>query len=451
MMKMTKKQRGFVLPLVVVMAVLLSIMGFGLLKLGFYARMQSIRTTAQIVARAAADAGLTKALFEMNKELSIEPSGSSKWWFGNWRSSNIKSSADGVLPCSNANYTYTIEWIARNSEYKITSTGQSGRAKKTVSATVRRTGMFDYPIFATGYAHPKRPKAPKQLPKRPKHPKKGGKLHVKGYNVESYSSNPKILLSGNLQLRTNSHHKTPVRLEKDIIIHGDVITGPGSNPDKVIKMHKDAQITGDRYVAAEVSEPPPAVVPKTLDNQKAKKGKPKKAKKDEDKQGQTISGNVKYDNLTIPEGETWKVVSNCQIYVERDMKLEEGAKLIITENSSLVLYVGEKLEVKKDKEGDAAGIINETQDPTKLTIYGTDTCRKVKLEKNEDFYGAVYAPYAKVEIKDSGDVYGALVGWDVKLKRKKGEENGNFYFDEALRSSKENVRFVIVKGGWREE
>jgi hypothetical protein len=45
----------------------------------------------------------------------------------------------------------------------------------------------------------------------------------------------------------------------------------------------------------------------------------------------------------------------------------------------------------------------------------------------------VYAPFAKVEMKTNGDLYGAFVGWDVKLKKKKGGENATFYFDRSLR------------------
>jgi len=90
-------------------------------------------------------------------------------------------------------------------------------------------------------------------------------------------------------------------------------------------------------------------------------------------------------------------------------------------------------------------------------IYGLDDCRKVKIENEnaDDFYGAVYAPFAKVEMKTNGDLYGAFVGWDVKLKKKKGGEPGTFYFDRSLRMDNVlatddlAVRFVVKR--WREE
>ncbi len=149
-----------------------------------------------------------------------------------------------------------------------------------------------------------------------------------------------------------------------------------------------------------------------------------------------------------------EINGNCEIYVVGNVKVEDGAQLIVTDNSSLTIYVGgEKFEVKKKSDG----LINETEDPTNLLIFGLDTCRKVKIENENtgDFYGAVYAPFAKVEMKTNGDLYGAFVGWDVKLKKKKGGDHGTFYYDRSLRidnvlaTDDLAVRFVVK--GWREE
>ena len=422
-----ENRRGSVLGLAAIMLVILSVTGLGLLKLGFHSRMQAVRTKAEISARAAADAGFTKAMYEMNNNLSITP----------WNFSNITSVGDRVLSNANADYTYTIEEIDKDSEYKITSIGRSGQAEKTVSATVRAQSLFNYAALANGYAIPKRPKAPKRLPNRPKPLKKGGKIEIKGYDVEGYRSDSSEY-SGNLQIRTNSGHKRPIKLRENVVIHGDVIVGPGGDPNKVISKKDGAVITGETYAAAEKTELPAVTLPTPLENQSAGTYNP----------GSPLSGVARYTELNIT-GEQ-EVHGNCQIYVEGDMKLEDNAKLIITNNASLTLYVGGKLEVKKHSEG----ITNETMVPKNLMIYGMDTCSKIKIENKEDFYGAVYAPFAKVEIKNSGDLYGAFVGWDVKLKKKKGEEHGTYYYDESLGGSgnvtadDNGVSFVI--SDWRE-
>ena len=67
------KKRGSAIPLAAVAVLILLAMGTGLLSLGLHSRINSIRTTSGIAARCAADAGLVKALFEMNEKLKVEP------------------------------------------------------------------------------------------------------------------------------------------------------------------------------------------------------------------------------------------------------------------------------------------------------------------------------------------------------------------------------------------
>ena len=419
-MQMTKKQsrknrRGFVLSVAVVMVVLLSVIGLGLQQLGSGTQMKAARGVAEISARTAADAGFAKAIYEMNKNLNIRP----------WNFSNVALAADATLPCTHADYTYTIEETVGDSEYRITSVGQSGYATKTVSATVGVQGLFDYAICAQGYALPKRPKAPKQNPPPPKPLKKGGKLEIKGYNLDSYSSDPSKAYSGPIKIATNNVHKRSVKLREDVVINADIVVGPGGDPDKVIEIKHGAAITGDTYAATEKTELLSVTLPTSLENQPLKEF--------DYKEHVPIAGKGKYASLKIPKDEVQEIHGNCEIYVVGEVKIEDGAQLIVTEHSSLKLYVnGEKLEVKKK----SAGLINQTEDPKKLMIYGTDDCRKVKIENENagDFYGAVYAPFAKVEMKTDGDLYGAFAGWDVKLKKKKGSEHGTFYFDRSLRT-----------------
>jgi len=411
-------RRGFALAFAAVMVLILSVVGFGILRLGMETRMRAVRTTAEISARAAADAGLTKAVFEMNKNLDVG------WNFG-----NIVSPAATAFSSANANYTYTIEEITNDAEYEITSIGQSGLTSETVSATVVVQGAFNYAIFAQGYAIPKQPKPHRhkdgQGPRPPKPLKKGGKFEIKGYSVDdSYSSDPSNAYSGPIELRTNNTHKKSVKLRENVVVNGDVIVGPGGKPEKVIEMKDGASITGDAYPAVARQELLSSSVPQTLESMQVQTY--------EYQAGVPIVGDKKYSSLIIPKDKVQEINGNCLIHVVGDVKVEDGARLIVTNNSSLRLYVGgEKFEVKKK----SAGLINEGQDPTSLLIFGLDACRKVKIENGDagDFYGAVYAPFAKVEMKINGDLYGAFAGWDVKLKKKKGGDHGTFYYDRSLR------------------
>ncbi|MHC4526603.1 MAG: hypothetical protein ACYS29_01890, partial [Planctomycetota bacterium] len=74
MKKLLKSKRsGSAIVLVMLAAVLLMAMGVGLLGLGLRGRILATRNAEQVQARCAADAGLTKALFEMNRQLQIKP------------------------------------------------------------------------------------------------------------------------------------------------------------------------------------------------------------------------------------------------------------------------------------------------------------------------------------------------------------------------------------------
>lgn len=66
-------KRGSAIPLALVAVMILLAMGVGLLSLGLSGRNYSSRTASGIAARCAADAGLTKALFEMNEKLKVKP------------------------------------------------------------------------------------------------------------------------------------------------------------------------------------------------------------------------------------------------------------------------------------------------------------------------------------------------------------------------------------------
>ena len=65
-------------------------------------------------------------------------------------------------------------------------------------------------------------------------------------------------------------------------------------------------------------------------------------------------------------------------------------------------------------------------DATRLRIYysGTNT---VDLSNNVTFYGFLYAPNALIEVKNNDQIYGNLVGKDVKIWN-----NGAVHYDEAL-------------------
>lgn len=131
------KRCGFAMALVLCAIVILLITGSGLLSLGLHSRTFGARTCSGITARCAADAALTKAVFDMNQKL----------FASTWDSNTMPYVTDEPLPNSDATFSYTVTGDLGN-RYFVECIGSSGRATKTVNAILRLQGLFDNAILA---------------------------------------------------------------------------------------------------------------------------------------------------------------------------------------------------------------------------------------------------------------------------------------------------------------
>jgi len=135
--KIKTKTRGGALVLVVFSIVLLLILGSGTLSLSMNGRLFSIRTARQIQASCAADAGLTKAVFEMNEKLKAS----------SWDGSSLPKANNEPLPNCDAVMHYNVTGNI-NSGYAAEAIGKSGHLEKKIKATLRLQSIFDYGILA---------------------------------------------------------------------------------------------------------------------------------------------------------------------------------------------------------------------------------------------------------------------------------------------------------------
>lgn len=132
------KRAGSSLALVLCTVVILLLMGGGLLSLGLQGRLRAIRAGADITARTAADAALTRVVFEMNQRLKA----------GIWDSNSLPQTIDAALLNCDATFDYEVTGDP-NGGYVVQCIGKSGWAQKRVRATVKVRGVWDYGILTS--------------------------------------------------------------------------------------------------------------------------------------------------------------------------------------------------------------------------------------------------------------------------------------------------------------
>ncbi len=138
--KIRRKRNGSALPLVLMIIVALLLTGSGMFSLGLQSRLLAIRNLTEIKARCAADAGLVKALYEMNQQIKTM----------GWSDDRLPEvSKEPLLHCD-ATFSYKV---TNNGDgtYLMTVTGQSGSLKKDVVCTLTRSNPGADPIGHWGF------------------------------------------------------------------------------------------------------------------------------------------------------------------------------------------------------------------------------------------------------------------------------------------------------------
>ncbi len=390
--KSQSNKSGSVLPLAVVIVLILFFIGMGITKLGLYSRLQTIRSVANITAREAADAGLTRAKYLMRKKLDDEKP--------NWNNSTLSdiSGSDVPLPNCNATYSYDVNGDP-NSGFVINSTGKCGSAQKTVHCRLVTKSSFCGIGVKQGI--------------------------VLGSDINLGTVQP----GGELVIRTNSTDSGAITLKPNVTVPGDAVIGPGGNPDTGISIGSGSQVLGDKYAGAEIMSFPSVTVPTWLTSLPATATVPAE-----------VSGNVRFNGLTLGNSQELKVTgANTNIYVDGELKLNNGAKITVMPGTSAILYLNGNLV---GQNGD--GINNLTDDSTKFILYATDNCTNIALKNASALYGAIYAPNAKLIIYNSGNLIGAYVGNEsVEIKN-----SGTFLFDMNLLNTFANDPQAYFAVGW---
>ena len=402
---MRTQQAGFAIAIVLCAILLLFVIGTGLSGIGMHRRSLGVRTVSEIAARSAADSGLTKALLEMNKQIELKT----------WNDSSLPQVTNEPLPNCDASFDYQVVKDADDNVYTLESTGTYGVVQRTVRCTLELKGLFEHAIFVENDITLKTGTS------------------VIAYNLEA---DEPVLAIG-----TNSTVAGAITTKMGVTVDGDIVVGVDGDPDVVIDSRFEAAITGETYAQPIEFEMPPVIVPQYLQDLPSSGTITGST---------TISSSAKYDSIDITGSVTSDIITidgPVELYVIGDIKIGVGDELRIVDeatnpDASLTIYLGGNLII------DYGGLINNlSKDTHKLKIYGLDTCLSIDFKHSGTFYGAIYTPNADVRLRNSVQMYGAVVS-----KSFIQDVNADFYYDASLRvvdASDIGVRLVVTR--WYED
>ena len=393
------KDSGAAIILALLAVVMLFIMGQGLLSLGLNRRIFATQNSSGVVARCAADAGLTKAVLEMNEKLIAET----------WNDSSLPQATNQTLPGCNATFSFQVTGNS-SSGYTVTSTGNSNRAQRSVTATLRLKGIFDYAIFA----------AEKLIMEN--------NNTTTGYNSETGETDLKI------QIGTASTAPDSIVIGPGSTIDGNVVVGAGGDPATVID--NEGTIVGLTYAAGEEHVFPTITVPTLPDMGPL------------DVPGTVTLNPVDsgtYDTISSNGGILEIDGGDVVLHITGDINMDSGSEIQIKPGSSLTIYADADISFVN-----GAGINNQTGICKNLTLYATssegDDKQTFEIKNNSEAFGAVYAPNTDIILKNNASLYGSVTCNSLSVKN-----NGIFSYDMALRDvsvNDENVQFLVKR--WHE-
>ncbi len=396
--RMRSRRRGATLVLITTIGAIVSILGLAMIHLGYHARMLATRNVQSVTARCAADAGMADAIFQMQQKLVDEL---------NWDDSTLPTASNVALAGANSEYSYSISgtW---STGYLIDATGTSGPTTRTTHTTVL-VGSYWKGIGVEEHVEV-------QL---------GATLGVVG---------PYANLG--MEVRSNSTSANEMVFKAFVTVPGDVVCGPGSDPNVVIDTKNTTVIEGECYAATETLLFPDVEAPVGL---------PAKPAIDLGTNGMKVltggSDSGMYPFINLGQGAQLQITGAVTLYVIGPMILNQASEVVIADSGSLTVYLATSLEDKN-----SVGFSNQTYDATKLNIYGLPTCTDIDLKAMSRLDAAVYAPDACVDLYNSGDFYGAVTAHDLYVKN-----SGNFYFDTRLMHVNiDDPAAVFVIGRWWE-
>ncbi len=389
------KNKGSITGLILIISIIVTILGMSMLAVGQQVRIKAVRTTEQVAARVAADAGLTVGIQTFQ----------SQYESGSIDENNLPAVKGVSLPNSDGTYSYAV--TKNGSDYTITSTGNYRGSQKQVSAVFGVEGMtYDYALLTDG-----------------------AMIFRNSSKIDWYNNKKG---SSPLKVGTNATNSGALMLYNSSFINGDLVVGAGGIPGVVIK-NKGGKYTGSSYEQTENAPMPSVNVPGYLsgDTSKGNLNKNKTL---------TSSNSGKYNTINLGNSEKIEIKGNVELYITGDITLGNSAEIEILEGGSLTIYVDGDVEGKNSSK-----FTNKTEDAKKFKLMCTDACSNVVMKNSGDMYGILYAPNADIELHNSATFWGSVVGKTCDM-----DNSSTLYYDASLQEYNEPILSTMKLKSWSE-
>jgi hypothetical protein len=399
---------GSVLVLVLLIVLISFIIGTGLLALGAQSRVSAIYHIQDITARSAADAGLERAIQEINNAVIS----------GSWSAGVLPAATNVGLPNSAAVYSVQTDYDGTDG-YLITSVGTDRNRSRTLNAKLRVKGLFDNAVQC-----------------------RSGITLKAGTVIDTVDSTISLDPADcdeKVVIGTNSIDPDMVILNNGVVVNGDVVVVVGGDTSTVIK---DLGGTYDKsYSLSAPVEFPPVSAPSLIGPDstiKIASGEMTLGP------GGDYPATGRFDGISMKNGTTLRVIGDCTLYITGDVAMGQSSEIILdqTKGATLTLYLDGDWN-----SGNNSGINNATEVPLNFKLFGTGPAgQKIDLKAKSEFYGVIYAPDADLTLFSGGDIYGSFATNNFELKNP-----ASFLYDVSLKTVSvvdEGTRFVIER--WRE-
>jgi len=462
-LKYKKFRRGSLIGLILIIGVCLAILGWGMLHMGFGSRLNAAISQFSIDARISADAGLTDALYKMNLAYYYPASYS------------MPINGSGNLANSNGSYSFTLDSF-EDYNYRIDSTGTSGRETRIVHAYTKRESFFDYALFVTNDMSI------------------NSKTLIDGYDSDVGPYDPDGANSGlPIEIGSNTTHPRQgptddgIFLHSDVEITGNIAVGPGVPEDDfwtegggdkgVIDGNPDS-VTGSAYSLLEpytwgnildLMPPTYEYVHTTAAGELSdiiiESGNHLTIGNEDliiNEEGVeldriTPSWTIMCRDLDIKQGGILEIYGPPQpdptdpnvpvvIYVTGDLLMGQGAQILLTNGYCLSIFVGEQF--KSPAEGCLLTNMTTPDNPRPkyFEIFGISSeVVEWVLGNSETFYGVIYAPNANLTIHNSGEIFGSIAARNISLNN-----SGEIHYDMTLAQEAKYFAGYVINRWWEE-